>query len=262
MPKHSLVAAFTTLIATIPLTLTSVAIAQDDADAGALGTGGYIWRPELSPSGPMSVVIDLSKQRAYVSRDGVCIGVSTVSTGKPGYETPTGDYSVTEKARFHRSNRYDNAPMPYMQRLTDSGLALHGGHLPGYPASHGCIRLPYGFAADLFRESSIGMRVTIREHGRSEIAASREVLSADTPGGATPSGDASSGAASNGDASNGDASSSAASSAAAPSAAAPSGEYGTEESTPDTRTPDTHPSEAHISRAHTGLQACEVDDTP
>ncbi|HUO91338.1 MAG TPA: L,D-transpeptidase family protein [Rhizomicrobium sp.] len=135
-------------------------VAQD-AVVDELGTRGYIWRPELAPSGDMSVTIDLSRQRAYVRRNGVCIGISTVSTGKPGYETPTGEYTVMEKQRFHRSNRYDNAPMPWMQRLTEYGLALHGGHLPGYPASHGCIRLPHGFAAALFRESYIGMRVTV-----------------------------------------------------------------------------------------------------
>ena len=76
------------------------------AHATHLGPGGFIWRPELAPSGEMSMTIDLSRQRAYIRRDGVCIGVTTVSTGKPGYETPTGEYSVLEKERFHRSNRY------------------------------------------------------------------------------------------------------------------------------------------------------------
>jgi hypothetical protein len=134
-----------------------------DSDDGELRTGGYIWHPEFAPTGDMSMTIDLSRQRAYVHRDGVCIGISTISSGKPGYETPTGEYTVMEKQRFHRSNRYDNAPMPYMQRLTSYGLALHGGHLPGYPASHGCVRLPHGFAAALFQESYVGMRVTIRD---------------------------------------------------------------------------------------------------
>jgi L,D-transpeptidase catalytic domain len=138
-----------------------------DSDAGELRTGGYVWHPELAPSGDMTMTIDLSRQRAYVRRDGVCIGISTVSTGKPGYETPTGEYSVMEKQRYHHSNRYDNAPMPWMQRLTEYGLALHGGHLPGYPASHGCIRLPHGFAAALFQESYVGMRVTITDHAPS-----------------------------------------------------------------------------------------------
>src|SRR5277367_1236963 len=133
-----------------------------------LRPGGFIWHPELAPSGDMSMTIDLSRQRAYIRRDGVCIGVTTVSTGKPGYETPTGEYTVLEKERYHRSNRYNNAPMPYMQRLTDYGMALHGGHLPGYPASHGCIRLPLAFAAALFREPSVGMTVTITDRSSRE----------------------------------------------------------------------------------------------
>src|SRR5215472_2793683 len=170
--RMRIIAACTVLFLTAPFrALIIEANVQDspptDTDASGLRAGEYIWRPELAPSGEMSMVIDLSRQRAYVRRDGVCIGVTTVSTGKPGYETPTGDYSVTEKQRFHRSNRYDNAPMPYMQRLTDYGMALHGGHLPGYPASHGCIRLPLGFARELFKESTMGMPVTITHRAAS-----------------------------------------------------------------------------------------------
>jgi lipoprotein-anchoring transpeptidase ErfK/SrfK len=111
----------------------------------------------------MMMVIDLHTQRAEVYRDGVRIGVSTVSTGKPGHRTPTGTYTVLEKQRFHRSSRYNNAPMPYMQRLTWYGIALHGGHLPGRPASHGCVRLPHAFAEALFWESTIGMKVIITD---------------------------------------------------------------------------------------------------
>ena len=180
--RMRIIAACTVLFLTAPFpALTIEANAQDssptDAEASGLRAGEYIWRPELAPSGEMSMVIDLNKQRGYVRRDGVCIGVTTVSTGKPGYETPTGDYYVTEKQRFHRSNRYDNAPMPYMQRLTDYGMALHGGHLPGYPASHGCIRLPLGFARELFRESTMGMRVTITDQAPSgEYAGEADTL--------------------------------------------------------------------------------------
>ena len=144
--------------------LTIEALAQgSDADAGDLRPGQYIWHPELAPSGEMTVLIDLSRQRAYVRRDGSCIGVSTISTGKPGYETPTGDYTVMEMQRVHHSNRYDNAPMPYMQRLTSYGMAMHGGHLPGYPASHGCIACRSPFARALFKESNIGMQVSIAD---------------------------------------------------------------------------------------------------
>jgi L,D-transpeptidase catalytic domain len=163
------VAACTFLLLLAPFhTLTIEAQAQgSDEDASDLRPGQYIWHPELAPSGEMSVLIDLSKQRAYVRRDGACIGVTTISTGKRGYETPTGDYTVMEMQRYHRSNRYNNAPMPYMQRLTEYGMAMHGGHLPGYPASHGCIRLPFAFARELFKESYVGVRVTITDEAQS-----------------------------------------------------------------------------------------------
>ena len=94
-------------------------------------------------------------------RNGIRIGMSPVSTGKPGYETPTGVFTILQKHREHYSNRYDNAPMPYMQRLTWDGIALHAGQLPGYPASHGCIRLPYAFSERLFGITARGMTVVV-----------------------------------------------------------------------------------------------------
>ncbi|WP_181952562.1 L,D-transpeptidase family protein [Vulcaniibacterium gelatinicum] len=127
----------------------------------ALPAGGYVWTPEFSPQGPVLIVIGLAEQRAYVYRNGVRIGASAVSTGRPGYETPTGVFSILEKRREHYSNLYDDAPMPFMQRLTWDGLALHAGALPGRPASHGCVRLPYGFAERLFGITSRGMTVAI-----------------------------------------------------------------------------------------------------
>ena len=122
------------------------------------------------------MVIRLGSQRAYVYRGGRLVATSTIASGKPGYETPDGTFTVLEKERMHHSNKYDNAPMPYMQRLSWSGLALHGGHPHGYPASHGCIRLPMGFAAALFKEETQGMEVVITGHapGRGEILASRQ----------------------------------------------------------------------------------------
>ena len=112
------------------------------------------------------MVIDLTTQRAFVYRDGTLIGVSVIASGKRGYETPRGTFTVLEKERHHHSNKYDNAPMPYMQRLSWSGLALHGGHPRGHPASHGCIRLPMGFAAALFKENTQGMQVAIRGYAQ------------------------------------------------------------------------------------------------
>jgi hypothetical protein len=113
--------------------------------------------------GPLFVVISLTSQRAMVYRDGVLIAASTISTGSKDRETPTGVFPILEKQLVHRSSTYDNAPMPYMQRLTSKGVALHAGNLPGYAASHGCIRLPTGFAKLLYGATQIGTPVMITD---------------------------------------------------------------------------------------------------
>lgn len=123
--------------------------------------GEYLWAPEMSPEGPVLVVVSLATQRAIVYRNGVPIGVSTVSTGKKGYETPTGVFTILQKHVVHKSSLYDDAPMPFMQRLTWRGIALHAGSLPGFPASHGCIRLPLGFAKLLYGVTKLGLTVVI-----------------------------------------------------------------------------------------------------
>jgi hypothetical protein len=128
-----------------------------------LETGEYVWHPELSPKGPIVMVVSLPEQKAYVYRNGVLIGAATVSTGKPGHETPTGVFTVLQKHEDHYSNLYNAAPMPYMQRLTWSGVALHAGRLPGYPASHGCVRMPYEFARLLFAETRTGVTVVVSD---------------------------------------------------------------------------------------------------
>jgi len=121
----------------------------------------YFWRPELAPAGPLVMVASLDEQRIYVYRNGIAIGESRISSGRAGYDTPTGVYTILQKAREHRSNLYDDAPMPFMQRLTWDGLALHAGALPGHPASHGCIRLPPAFAERLFAASARGTVVVV-----------------------------------------------------------------------------------------------------
>jgi len=128
-----------------------------------LEPGEYLWLPEVSPQGPIVVVVSLPEQRAYVYRNGVLIGASTVSTGKKGHETPTGVFTILQKHEDHYSNLYASAPMPFMQRLTWSGVALHAGRLPGYPASHGCVRMPYEFAHLLFGETRTGMTVVVSD---------------------------------------------------------------------------------------------------
>ncbi|HEU0310885.1 MAG TPA: L,D-transpeptidase family protein [Sphingomicrobium sp.] len=126
-----------------------------------LKTGEFVWSPDAAPEGPGLLVVNLATQRAIMFRNGVPIGASTISSGKPGYETPTGVFTVLEKKQEHYSKTYDNAPMPNMQRLTWKGIALHAGNLPGYPASHGCIRLPMKFSSLLFGATRTGMTVII-----------------------------------------------------------------------------------------------------
>jgi lipoprotein-anchoring transpeptidase ErfK/SrfK len=109
----------------------------------------------------VSLLISIPDQRAYLYRGEMLVAVSTVSTGRPGYPTPTGTFPISEKRAVHFSNKYNNAPMPHMQRLTNDGIALHAGQIPGHPASHGCVRLPREFAAKLFMVTQRGTPVTI-----------------------------------------------------------------------------------------------------
>ncbi|MGE5389299.1 MAG: L,D-transpeptidase family protein [Hyphomicrobiales bacterium] len=126
-----------------------------------LKPGEFTWHPERAPVGPVSVVVSLPEQRVHVYRNGIRIAVATCSTGKPGHETPTGVFVVLQKDKNHHSTIYDDAPMPNMNRLTWSGVALHAGNLPGYPASHGCVRLPTKFSELLFTVTHVGTPVII-----------------------------------------------------------------------------------------------------
>lgn len=135
-----------------------------------LEPGEFLWHPEVSPSGPVVVVVSLPEQKAHVYRNGLRIGVSTISSGKPGHSTPTGEFPILQKRVEHYSNLYDNAPMPYMQRLTWGGVALHAGRIPGYPASHGCIRLPREFAELLYDVTSHGTTVVVADESSHSAA--------------------------------------------------------------------------------------------
>jgi hypothetical protein len=132
-----------------------------DTPLEKLKKGEFIWIGDAVTSGPIVMVVSITEQRAYVYRNGVLIGATTVSTGRPGHLTPTGVFTVLQKQKEHRSTIYDGAPMPYMERLTWGGVALHAGGLPGYPESHGCIHLPSEFARLLFGISPNGMTVVI-----------------------------------------------------------------------------------------------------
>lgn len=123
--------------------------------------GKFEWEPDLSPEGPVSITVNLSLQKLEVFRGGTLIARSSISSGRAGHSTPVGTFSILEKELIHHSNLYDNAPMPFMQRLTWHGVALHAGNLPGCPASHGCIRLPSEFAKRLYQITSRGDEVTV-----------------------------------------------------------------------------------------------------
>jgi L,D-transpeptidase catalytic domain len=128
-----------------------------------LKPGEFVWRPEVSPRGPVVIVVSLPEQLVHIYRNGVEIGVSTCSTGKPGHRTPTGVFTILQKREVHFSSTYNNAPMPNMQRLTWQGIALHAGDLPGYPASHGCVRLPKNFSKLLFSVTALSTPVIIAD---------------------------------------------------------------------------------------------------
>jgi len=97
----------------------------------------------------------------YAYRGDTLVGAATISSAKRGMVTPLGFWSILEKRPFYRSRKYDNAPMPFMQRIDEYGIAFHGGNNPGYPASHGCIRLPMKFAEKLYGLTKIGSKVVI-----------------------------------------------------------------------------------------------------
>lgn len=157
-------AAAAILLSCAPLySATAAAAVAPEAEYSVLEPGDFVWEPNASADGPVEVVVSLPLQVAYVYRGGTLIGVSTVSTGKPGHETPPGSFEILQKREEHYSNKYNNAPMPFMQRLTWSGVALHGGKIPGHPASHGCIRLPNKFAQHLYGVTDLGAWVHIVE---------------------------------------------------------------------------------------------------
>jgi hypothetical protein len=173
LPSRLRRAALALALVTAPVVAITPALATQPAalEAVDLSPGQFVWRPETSAEGAVEIVISLPLQMAYVYRGGVLIGASTVSSGREGYETPTGSFEILQKRRVHHSNRYDNAPMPFMQRLTWDGIALHGGAIPGHPASHGCVRLPQAFARNLYAVTSLGAAVHITDQAVDQFGA-------------------------------------------------------------------------------------------
>jgi lipoprotein-anchoring transpeptidase ErfK/SrfK len=126
-----------------------------------LRPGQYRWAATIPQAGESRVVIDLLTQLFYVYRDDKLVGVATISSGKKGRETPLGFWSVMQKKVKIYSRKYDNAPMPFMQMYDAKGIAFHAGPNPGYPASHGCVRLPLKFAERLYGLTTVGTKVII-----------------------------------------------------------------------------------------------------
>ena len=126
-----------------------------------LKPGEYVWAASVPTQGDTRIVADLLTQMVYVYRGDTLLGASSMSSAKTGHITPFGYWTVLEKRPFYRSKKYDNAPMPFMQRIDDYGIAFHGGVNPGYPASHGCMRLPMKFAETLSGVTKIGTKVVI-----------------------------------------------------------------------------------------------------
>jgi hypothetical protein len=155
-------------VASVPVWGAKVSSPADTPPA-KLKPGEWIWGGRPVGAGPMAVIVSLTEQRAYAYRNGILIGVTTVSTGKKGYATPTGVFTILQKDKDHHSKKYDNAPMPYQQRLTWDGVALHAGGLPGYPESHGCVHMPTEFARLLFDATNMGMTVVVAEEGTAPV---------------------------------------------------------------------------------------------
>ena len=127
----------------------------------ALRPGQYVWREIPASAGRERVVVSLSDQLAYLYRGNRLMAVTTISSGTDRNPTPTGIFAVLNKKTMHRSRKYENAPMPFAQFIDQYGIALHAGHNPGRPASHGCVRLPAAFAKKLFTVTDIGTPVYI-----------------------------------------------------------------------------------------------------
>jgi len=165
-----------TLVRSLPLLLLPVLASCSSSGGGSgravpsvssqLTPQNYTWYPERSLTGPVIVFVSIPRQEAVVYRNGVRIGRAAVSTGRDGHRTPTGVFQILQKDVDHHSATYNNAPMPYMERLTWDGVALHAGFNPGHPDSHGCVRLPDGFAKALYGVTSKGGTVIISDSAK------------------------------------------------------------------------------------------------
>lgn len=165
MTRWTYAAAIAVAVIAGPVAADEVGIAAVEAAAVSLRPNAYVWddRAAVAVPGPLTVVISIPDQRAYVYRGQALVAASTVSTGRKGKATPVGMYTILQKKVAHNSNLYNNASMPYMQRLTWDGIAIHAGQNPGFPNSHGCIRVPVDFARKLFEVTGVGTTVMVTD---------------------------------------------------------------------------------------------------
>ena len=126
-----------------------------------LAPGDFVWAEQVPTEGDSKIIIDLLTQTAYAYRGDVLVGAASISSAKTGKVTPLGFWKVLEKRKEYRSKKYNNASMPFMQRIDEYGIALHGGVNPGFPASQGCVRMPMKFAEKLFGLTKLGTEVII-----------------------------------------------------------------------------------------------------
>ena len=131
-----------------------------DTAAATLAPNQFVWGDE-DDGAPVRIVVNIGEQRLYVYRGETLVAATAVSTGKDGKETPSGSFTILQKEVDHRSNLYNDASMPFMERLTWDGVAIHAGRNPGFPASHGCIRVPTAFAKKLYGITTVGTEVTV-----------------------------------------------------------------------------------------------------
>ena len=146
-----------------PLTLAAEREAAMKFGSTAIRPGDYRMLPAaaIPKAGKVNILVSLRNQRTYVYKSGVLVAISSSSHGVPEHPTDPGHFTILQKKPFHRSNKYSNAPMPFMQRLDKYGRAFHAGVVPGHPASHGCIRLPAGMAKALYGMTKLGDSVDI-----------------------------------------------------------------------------------------------------
>ncbi|CAN5577083.1 hypothetical protein BH09VER1_BH09VER1_31880 [soil metagenome] len=164
--KHCFyVTGFATLV--LWVTMSCPARAMEEGTQRPLGTrlkpGEYSWEPAKSPTGAVGIIVDLTNQTLHVYRDGRLIGRSAVSTGTKSHPTAPGTYTILTKNETYHSEKYDEASMPFMERLTWDGMAIHGGNNPGKPSSHGCIHVPLNFAKKLYDITQTGETVLISD---------------------------------------------------------------------------------------------------